>query len=174
MKYYVHPAKLSKTRHNIFRSQVMNHGGEVVESYNKATHVIIEETCDVRSLPISLWSTERVVAGSLWLSNCLKRKELISLDPFIVTKPSLKRKSPSPITIDENQLENESKPGGMPAELKVYVIFFLKLLGPLQCIQIRLRVIYFLKTWFKCTQFSKQQLTLQYLVKLNRLLLVIH
>lgn len=95
-RFYFHPAKLSKTRLNLFETQVINNDGIVVKTNDVATHVIVEETCDKSVLPTSLWTKEPHVVGSLWLSQCLKKKSLIDLDQFIVDKPSLKRRSHSP------------------------------------------------------------------------------
>lgn len=96
--FYFHPAKLSKTRLNLFETQVIKNDGVVVNTNDVATHVIVEETCDKSVLPISLWTKDSHVVGSMWLSQCLKKKSLIDLDQFIVDKPCQKRRSHSPET----------------------------------------------------------------------------
>lgn len=96
--FYFHPAKLSKTRLNLFETQVIKNDGIVVKTNDVATHVIVEETCDKSVLPISLWTKDPYVVGSMWLSQCLKKKSLIDLDQFVVDKPCQKRRSHSPET----------------------------------------------------------------------------
>lgn len=97
-RFYFHPAKLSKTRLNLFETQVVKNEGIVVKTNDVATHVIVEETCDKSVLPTSLWTKEPHIVGSMWLSQCLKKKSLIDLDQFIVDKPCQKRRSHSPET----------------------------------------------------------------------------
>lgn len=128
MKFYFHLAKLSKARLNIFTTQVASHSGQVVHNNNEATHIIVEETCDTQSLPLSLWSGDVVVVGSLWLSQCLKRKMVIDHQQYTITKPTQKRKSPSPENIVVNKLEQELKPDTSAStnELKVGITYCIK------------------------------------------------
>lgn len=125
MKFYFHPAKLSKARLNIFTTQVASHSGQVVITNNEASHVIVEETCDTQSLPLSLWSDDVVVVGSLWLSQCLKRKIVIDHQQYTITKPTQKRKSPSPENIVVNNMEQQLKPDSSVStnDLKVGITY---------------------------------------------------
>uniref|UniRef100_A0A1B6LW89 DNA polymerase n=1 Tax=Graphocephala atropunctata TaxID=36148 RepID=A0A1B6LW89_9HEMI len=96
MKFYFHTAKLSRTRQNLFATQVTKHGGQVVSSSELATHIIVEETSDHSSLPVSLWAGDPSVVGTLWLSQCLKSHTVLDQQLYIVNKPVQKRSSVSP------------------------------------------------------------------------------
>lgn len=96
MNFYFNPGRFSKSRLKVFRTQINTHGGNVVNSYDSATHIICEESCDFNTLPTSLWENKSIVVGSLWLSNCIKKNCIVDLQSYTINKPHLKCKANSP------------------------------------------------------------------------------
>lgn len=104
---YLFPGKLTKKRLYLFETQICKSGGKTVSNCgtnSEVTHIIVEETCDVNSLPSNNWKSSAHIVGTKWISDCIKHKKLIDTLTYKISTSDKKR----PIETFESLSTDES------------------------------------------------------------------
>lgn len=106
---YILPNGLLQKRIQIFEGKVTQYGGKLVSEPSKVcpSHIIVEDSLltkpveivdALKKVNLSFESLSSKVVGTLWLSRCLKEKQLLSTENFEFKKN----------TLLENELEDEN------------------------------------------------------------------
>lgn len=91
---YILPNGLLKKRIKLFEEQVTKHGGKIISDIRNTmpTHIIVEENCFTslnqirnilrKTVELDCENLKCDVVGTLWLSRCLKYKNLLDTENF--------------------------------------------------------------------------------------------
>ncbi|KAG1676100.1 DNA polymerase lambda [Nymphon striatum] len=110
---YILPTGIGKSRVNLFKAQFLRHGGCIQQEFSsgKVTHILVDESVDWQKFcKIMKWDQELlekfkdiIIVNTLWLSRCLKAKELVDINEFIL------KKSENTDTINKDDLGEKNK-----------------------------------------------------------------
>lgn len=90
---YIVPNGLFGKRMKLFKEQVKKHGGEIVSDTKiiLPTHVVVEESYltnpnqirnVLKAVELNYDDLKADIVGTLWLSKCLKEKNILDTEPF--------------------------------------------------------------------------------------------
>ena len=119
---YILQAGIGKTRAELFQKQLKNYGGNVLTTYDptNTTHILVDEKmntqrmCRIMKLDKPPHPEDVLIVTSLWLSSCLKTKELVDTKTFGLDLSSFKPESKSDMCNSDLGKETKSdKPTAM-------------------------------------------------------------
>ena len=123
VRAFILPAGISKVRCELFKKQLCNNGGEHVTAFDesKLTHVIVDEKMEVERMCKILKKDmppdpDKIsTVKSLWLSSCLKKKEKVSEDEFMLNVRAYIDKIKQKSKAEDTDEENDSKDNAVPS-----------------------------------------------------------